>query len=172
MNWYLGVLKNYADFDGRARRKEYWYFTLFNFLAFFALTIIDNIIGSFNTDVGIGLLGGVYSLTVFIPAIAVSVRRLHDTDRSGWWLLIELIPFIGALVFFIFMVLDSQASDNQYGPNPKPGNGGGSNSGVLIAVAIIVFIAVIGLLAAIAVPVYQDYVERAKQAEFHQSQSF
>jgi uncharacterized membrane protein YhaH (DUF805 family) len=171
MNWYLKVLNNYAVFGGRARRKEYWYFTLFNFLAFFALTIIDGVIGSFNSEAGIGLLGGIYSLAVLIPFIAVSVRRLHNTNRSGWWLFIELIPLIGTLVLLIFMVQDSQQSDNQYGLNPKPGNEGGSDL-VVVAVAAIVFIVVIGILTAIAVPAYQDYVERAKQAELHQSPSF
>ncbi len=128
MNWYLEVLKNYAVFGGRARRKEYWYFTLFNFLAFFALTIIDRVIGSFNSEAGIGLLAGIYSLAILIPAIAVSVRRLHDTNRSGWWLLIELIPVIGAIVLLIFLVQDSQQSENQYGLNPKPDNEGGTNT--------------------------------------------
>ena len=171
MNWYLKVLKNYADFGGRATRAEYWYFTLFNFLALCVLTFIDSMIGSFNADLGVGLLGGVYSLVVVIPTFAVLIRRLHDTDRSGWWLFIQLIPFIGGLVLLIFTVLDSQPVDNQYGPNPKPGNEGGSDVAV-IAAAIIVFIIVIGILAAIALPAYQDYVERAKQVQIQQSQSF
>jgi len=170
MNWYLEVFKNYAVFGGRARRKEYWYFALFNFLVFFLLTFIDSVIGSFNSEVGIGLLGGIYSLAVLIPAIAVSVRRLHDTNRSGWWLLIELIPVIGTIVLLIFMVQDSQPSENQYGLNPKPDNERGSNQAVVVAVAAIVVIVVIGILAAIAIPAYQDYVERAKQTEFHQNQ--
>jgi uncharacterized membrane protein YhaH (DUF805 family) len=96
---------------------------------------------------------------------------LHDTDRNGWWLLIELVPIIGGLVLLIFMVLDSQPVDNQYGPNPKPGNDGGSNLAV-IAVAVIVFIVVIGMLAAIALPAYQAYIERVKQTQFRQNQSF
>ena len=169
MNWYLEVLKKYAVFDGRATRKEYWYFTLFNFLAFFALTMIDSVIGSFNPEIGIGLFGGIYSLAVLTPYLAVSVRRLHDTDRSGWWLLIELIPFIGSIVLLFFMVMDSQTSDNQYGLNPLPGNKGGSDLAIIV-VAVIVFVAVIGMLAAIAIPAYQNYVERAKQAEIHQNQ--
>ena len=170
MNWYLEVLKKYALFDGRATRAEYWYFTLFNFLALFVLAIVDSVIGGFNPEAGIGLLGGIYSLAILIPNIAVSVRRLHDTDRSGWWLLIYLIPLIGALVLLIFMVQDSQTSDNPYGLNPKPGNKGDDKSHVVIAVVVIVFIAVIGFLAAIAIPAYQDYIERAKQAEIHQNQ--
>ena len=170
MNWYLEVLKKYAVFSGRATRAEYWYFTLFNILALFVLAIVDGVIGSFNAEAGIGLLGGIYSLAVLVPNISVSVRRLHDTNRSGWWLLIYLIPLIGALVLLIFMVQDSQTSDNQYGLNPKPGNKGDDKSHVVIAVVVIVFIAVIGFLAAIAIPAYQDYIERAKQAEIHQNQ--
>jgi uncharacterized membrane protein YhaH (DUF805 family) len=83
------------------------------------LSIVDGMIGSYNSEGGIGLLSGIYSLAVLIPGIAVSVRRLHDTNRSGWWLLISLIPLIGAIVLLVFMVQDSQEGDNQYGPNPK-----------------------------------------------------
>ena len=119
MNWYLEVLKKYVVFNGRARRKEYWYFFLFNIIISIVLAVIDSVTGSFSTDAGMGLLGGIYTLAILIPSIAVSVRRLHDTDRSGWWLLIGLIPLIGALVLLIFMVQDSEPGDNQYGSNPK-----------------------------------------------------
>lgn len=119
MNWYLEVLKKYAEFNGRASRQEYWFFMLFNILisAFFAT--IDFFGGTFNVEAGVGLLSGLYSLAVLIPGISVTVRRLHDTDRSGWWLLIPLIPIIGGIVLFIFMVQDSTSGDNQYGSNPK-----------------------------------------------------
>ena len=119
MYWYLEVLKKYAVFNGRARRKEYWYFVLFNILISMVLGIIDGATGSFNPEMGIGLLGGVYSLAVLTPGIAVSIRRLHDTDRSGWWLFILLIPLIGAIVIIVFTVQDSQTGENQYGQNPK-----------------------------------------------------
>ena len=119
MNWYLEVLKKYFVFSGRARRKEYWYFVLFNLIISIVLGIIDGIIGTFSAETGIGLLGGIYSLAVLIPCISVSVRRLHDTGRTGWWLLIGLVPIIGAIVIIIFAVLDSQPDENQYGPNPK-----------------------------------------------------
>lgn len=119
MNWYLEVLKKYAVFNGRARREEYWYFLLFNIIISIVLKGIDNVIGGSSAEAGIGLLGGIYSLVVLIPSIAVSVRRLHDTDRSGWWLLIALIPLIGAIVLLVFMVQDSKPGENQYGPNPK-----------------------------------------------------
>ena len=118
MNWYLEVLKKYAVFNGRARRKEYWFFFLFNILASILLAVIDMAIGSFNAEAGMGLLGGIYALAVLIPSIAVSVRRLHDTGRSGWWLLIALVPIIGVIVLVIFMLQDSKP-ENQYGPNPK-----------------------------------------------------
>lgn len=119
MDWYLLVLKKYAVFNGRARRKEYWFFVLFNFLVAVALGIVDSLAGSYNPEVGMGLLGTVYALAVFIPSIAVFVRRLHDTGRSGWWILIAFIPLIGALVLLVFMLLDSEDKENKYGPSPK-----------------------------------------------------
>lgn len=119
MNWYLDVLKKYAVFDGRARRKEYWFFFLFNIIISMILSAIDGLTGSFNPETGVGLLGGIYTIAVLIPSIAVSVRRLHDTGRSGWWLLIGLIPVIGTIICFVFMVQDSESSENEYGSNPK-----------------------------------------------------
>lgn len=119
MNWYLEVLKKYAVFSGRARRKEYWYFFLFNIIISIVLAAIDGATGSFSAEAGMGLLGGIYTLAVLIPGIAVSVRRLHDTERSGWWLLIGLVPLIGAIVLLVFMVQDSKPGQNQYGANPK-----------------------------------------------------
>lgn len=119
MNWYLEVLKKYAVFSGRARRKEFWYFFLFSSIISFVLVVIDSIIGSFSAEAGIGLLSGIYILAILIPYTAVSVRRLHDTDHSGWWVLIGLIPLIGAIMLLIFMAQDSNAGQNQYGANPK-----------------------------------------------------
>ena len=118
MNWYVEVLKKYAVFSGRARRKEYWFFVLFNLIISFVLGLIDGAMG-FGEKGGAGPLGAVYSLAVLIPSLAVSVRRLHDTGRSGWWLLIGLIPCVGFIVLIVFMVQDSDPGDNQYGPNPK-----------------------------------------------------
>ena len=119
MNWYLGVLKKYAVFSGRARRTEYWMFTLFNIIISIVLGIIDAVIGGAGAEAGVGVLGSIYALAVLIPALAVSVRRLHDTDRSGWWLLIGLVPLVGAIVLLVFMVQDGTPGDNQHGPNPK-----------------------------------------------------
>lgn len=119
MNWYIEVLKKYAVFNGRARRKEYWYFYLFYILIYIVLIIIDTVTGLFSVEAGIGLLSGIYSLSLLIPGIAVGVRRLHDTNRSGWWLLIGLIPIIGAIVLIVFLASNSNPEANQYGPNPK-----------------------------------------------------
>jgi uncharacterized membrane protein YhaH (DUF805 family) len=113
MNWYLNVLKQYAVFSGRARRKEYWMFFLINTIITFVLRFIEGLAGSS------GIVAMLYSLAILIPGIAVSVRRLHDTDRSGWWLLIALVPIVGVIVLLVFMVQDSKPGENQYGAKPK-----------------------------------------------------
>src|SRR4051794_8393565 len=94
-------------------------FFLFNLVIITVLILIDSLMGSFSPQAGLGLLSGLYSLAVLLPSIAVTVRRLHDTGRSGWWILISLIPIIGGIVLLVFMVLDSEPGVNQYGPNPK-----------------------------------------------------
>ncbi len=116
MHWYLQVLSKYATFDGRARRKEYWMFQLINLIIAAVLVMLD--FGTGMRSMGANLLIGAYTLATFIPSLAVTVRRLHDINRSGWWLLIGLIP-LGGLVLLIFMCLDSNPGPNQYGPNPK-----------------------------------------------------
>lgn len=118
MNWYFAVLKKYAVFSGRARRKEYWMYSLFNIIILIALGVVEGIAGS-NPESGGGVLTLLYFLAVIFPSLAVTVRRLHDTGKSGWWALIGLVPMIGAIVFLVFMVQDGHAGDNQYGPNPK-----------------------------------------------------
>lgn len=112
MEWYLDVLRKYADFSGRARRKEYWMFTLVNFIIMVALTVIEGALG------GPGIIAMLYSLAVLIPTIAVAVRRLHDTGRSGWWLLLTLIPIAG-LIVLIFLIFAGEGAENDYGINPK-----------------------------------------------------
>ena len=119
MNWFLTALKKYATFSGRAQRAEYWYFVLFYILIFIGLSFIDNITGSFSAEAGMGLLGGILTLALLIPSIAVGVRRLHDTGRSGWWLLIVLVPLVGAIILLVFTVQDSEPGENAYGHNPK-----------------------------------------------------
>ena len=128
MNWYREAFRKYATFEGRARRKEYWYFALGNALAICVLAFIDGMIGTWDPDAEIGLLSGLFALAVFIPGIAVSVRRLHDTDRPGWWFLVNLVPIVGWLVMLVFACLDSQPGANRYGPNPKGVIGAGTPS--------------------------------------------
>ena len=119
MSWFLEVLKKYAVFEGRARRKEYWYFALCYFLIFIALAVIDGVTGSINASAEIGLLTAIFALAMFIPSLAVGVRRLHDTNRSGWWMLLCLIPCIGHFVLLVFAAQDSNSGENRYGSNPK-----------------------------------------------------
>ena len=113
IDYYVGAFKDkYADFSGRARRSEYWYFVLFNMLAAIAATLVDQVIGYPVVYIA-------YLLAAFIPGLAVFVRRMHDTNRSGWWFLIAFVPLIGAIVLLVFLVQDSDAGANQYGLNPK-----------------------------------------------------
>ena len=118
MNWYMQPLKKYAAFTGRARRREYWTFVIVNDIICLILGVIEGLTG-ITAESDYSVLAVIFSLFVLIPTFAVTVRRLHDTGRSGWWLLIGLIPIIGALVLLIFFVLDSQAGTNEYGPSPK-----------------------------------------------------
>lgn len=114
MEWYLKALKQYADFQGRARRKEFWMFTLFNMIALIVLCGIDSVIGS-------PIFAGIYCLAIIIPAVAVSVRRMHDIDKSGWMILIQLIPLIGGLWFLILSVTEGTQGANRFGEDPKEG---------------------------------------------------
>ncbi|MCR5455054.1 MAG: DUF805 domain-containing protein [Bacteroidales bacterium] len=116
MQEYLNVIKNhYADFEGRARRREYWMFFLFNFL----IAMVLSFLATKTESMLVNIVSTLYSLAVLLPGIAVGIRRLHDTGKSGWYLLIGLIPFVGAIILIVFFIMDSQPGDNQYGPNPK-----------------------------------------------------
>ncbi len=117
MNEYLAVLKKYAVFTGRSARKEYWMFVLIHIIAIIILSMIEQSAGLVSN--GSGILSSVYSLAVLLPALGVAIRRLHDTNRSGWWLLLGFIPLIGAIVLIVFMATDSQAGANKYGPSVK-----------------------------------------------------
>ena len=123
MNWYLKVLKQYADFSGRARRKELWMFFLFNIIFAIVAMVLDNVLGlTFNLygqSLGYGWLYLIYCLAVFIPGLAVTVRRLHDIGKSGWNYFIGLIPLVGAIILLVWFCKDSQAGENKWGVNPK-----------------------------------------------------
>jgi len=112
MNYYMEVLKKYAAFGGRARRAEYWMFTLIN-------TIIAIVVAFASFKIGMPFLYFIYLVAVLLPSLAVGIRRLHDTGRSGWYLFIALIPLIGPIVLLVWLIQDSQPGDNQYGSNPK-----------------------------------------------------
>ena len=120
MHWYLEVLKKYAVFSGRARRKEYWMFALVNIIIAVLLGIIEAALGiRGGREQYQSVLGGLYSLAVLLPTLGVTVRRLHDTGRSGWWILLSFIPLIGSLIVLFFLVQDSEPGEKRYGPNPK-----------------------------------------------------
>ena len=119
MNWYLAVLKNYVGFSGRARRMEYWMFMIVNFFVYAGLLAIDRMMGHAVGEYGPGPLCAIYSVVVALPWLAVVFRRLHDTDRTGLWIFIHLLPLLGSIIFFIFMVMDSTPGMNRFGPNPK-----------------------------------------------------
>lgn len=141
MEWYLKCLRQYADFSGRARRKEYWMFILFNAIISFVLGFIDELLG-------LNLLSYIYALVIFIPSLAVSVRRLHDIGRCGWWYLLPMVPFIGlsallafgsftssaaiilglaalgtGILMLVWFCTDSEGGSNKWGPNPKEEEG-------------------------------------------------
>ena len=136
LDWMLMPLRRYAEFTGRSRRKEYWMFALFNVIVMIGLAAIGGMLGAFSPDssggmsTGSGLLFGlfgIYGLAIIVPSIAVQVRRFHDQDKSGWFVLLGFIPYLGGLIVFVFMLLDGTKGDNQYGADPKAG---GNNAGV------------------------------------------
>jgi len=112
MEYFMSAMKNYAGFSGRARRAEFWWFALIAFVLYVVAIILDNVLGT------VLVVYGLLWLALVIPSLAVSIRRLHDTGRSGWFLLLNLVPF-GGLVLLYFFVQEGDSSANQYGPNPK-----------------------------------------------------
>ena len=119
MEWFLVALRKYATFSGRARRKEYWHYVLFYVLIYVALLIVDAVTGTFSMESELGFFSGVFALGTLLPSMAVAVRRLHDTDRSGWWLLLGVIPLVGAVVLLYFTIQEGDAGSNPYGADPK-----------------------------------------------------
>jgi len=125
---------NYVNFKGRARRSEYWFVALFLFLTNVTATLIDAAL--FGTDLddffltgGWGVVGVLWALATFLPSLALLVRRLHDTDKSAWWILIVLVPLVGAIVILVFSLIDSTPGDNRFGPSPKYGSSNAAGSG-------------------------------------------
>ena len=134
MEWMLMPYRRYADFSGRSQRKEYWMFTLFVLIVYavcFSLIFAGGGLGDLDAGgfsafgwLGLGLLG-IFVLGSFIPALAVIVRRLHDQDKSGWFILLQFVPYVGAIVIFVFMCIEGTKGENRFGPDPK----GASNLG-------------------------------------------
>lgn len=114
MHWYLEPWRKYLQYEGRARRLEYWSFNLGNLLIYLVLAWL----GSTGLDAAF-MVYGLLALAALIPGIMVGIRRLHDTGRTGWWLLISLVPLVGAIILLVFLLFDSEPGSNEYGPNPK-----------------------------------------------------
>jgi uncharacterized membrane protein YhaH (DUF805 family) len=112
-------LRQYVGFTGRARRSEYWWFALFGLIVSIVADLIDAMLGTMS-DSNVGVFGAIVGLALLLPSIAVAIRRLHDTSRTGWWILIGLIPIVGWIILIVFYVQDSHP-DNKYGPSPKAG---------------------------------------------------
>lgn len=119
MYWWLKCWRKYAVFSGRAERKEYWYFLLFTVLANVTCLFLDNYLGTRHPTARVGLIGGMFALAALLPTLAVSARRLHDTGKSGWYLLLGLVPLLGAIVLLIFMAQPTMIGENIYGPDPR-----------------------------------------------------
>jgi uncharacterized membrane protein YhaH (DUF805 family) len=120
MSWYLRAFQKYAVFAGRARRKEYWMFTLFNIIVSVLFGVVSAFAGNSNSPtnpVNIAFL--VYLVLSFIPSLALTVRRLHDTERGTGWLFISLVPFVGAIVLLWFLCSEGWSGHNKYGADPK-----------------------------------------------------
>ena len=115
MNWYIDAVKKYTVFVGRASRAEYWYFSLVHTLVSILLSVLDFSLGYAHLLIGVGLLNGVYTLAVMLPVAGVTIRRLHDTNRSGWWLLIAFIPLLGLIALLVMLTLKGTDGENPYG---------------------------------------------------------
>lgn len=119
MNWYVKCLRQYTDFTGRARRKEYWMYTLFNVIIVALLAGIDYLLGWFSIEYRIGVLSGIYYLAVLLPGLAVCVRRLHDIGKSGWYYLLGLIPIVGPIILLVYYCTEGDRFENAWGEDPK-----------------------------------------------------
>lgn len=120
MNYFISCIKDkYCCFSGRARRKEYWMFVLFNIIFSLVVGFIGGFLYGVTNVTAFLYLSTIYNLAMLLPGLSVGVRRLHDTDKSGWFVLLALIPIVGAIILLVFMCLDSNPGANRFGPNPK-----------------------------------------------------
>ena len=119
MKYFIKALKNYANFNGRANRSEYWYFSLFNLIFVIIASVLDNVLGTADLGMGYGPIYLLYAMAVLIPGLAVFVRRMHDVNKSGWYLFIALIPLIGAIWLLVLLIKEGTIGENQYGPDPN-----------------------------------------------------
>ena len=123
MEWFKKVLSQYSDFNGRARRKEYWMYQLIVGLIMLGILVVfGGLVAATSSDALLYLMMGVImivGLGLLVPSLAVTTRRLHDTGRSGWWQLISLVPYVGGFVVLVFCILEGNPGPNQYGPDPK-----------------------------------------------------
>ena len=120
IDYMTAPLRRYTDFSGRSRRMEYWMFMLFNIIVSLIATFIDKVMGTVASFGGVaGVFSALVALALFIPSVAVVIRRFHDQDKSGWWWWILLVPGLGIIVFVVFMFLEGTKGDNRFGPDPK-----------------------------------------------------
>lgn len=113
------ALKKYGVFHGRARRKEYWLYALLYFILAVAAAVLDKVSGTFSYETGMGVFSSLLTLALFLPSLAVSIRRLHDIDKSGWWMLMALVPILGIITLWVFFCLDGTVGSNRFGEDPK-----------------------------------------------------
>jgi len=118
MNWYLEVLRKYTVFNGRSSRREYWMFFLFSFIFTVVAIVLDRVLGLTIESIGYGPIYLLYALGTLIPGIAVGVRRLHDTGRSGWYMLVSFIPCVGGIILLVLFATPGDVGENKYGTDP------------------------------------------------------
>ena len=119
MSWYLKCMKKYVTFSGRARRTEYWMFLLFNIIFMIVAIVLDNLFKTTVAGLPYGAIYYIYSLAVFLPSLAVTVRRLHDVDKSGAMIFVALIPIVGSIWLLVLDCTEGTRGNNKYGPDPK-----------------------------------------------------
>ena len=115
MSWYLHCWRQYAEFDGRASRKEFWLFFLFYIVIFVALLAVDGLIGVYSHSLHVGALSGIYMIASFLPYVGVTIRRLHDANMSGWWSCIGVLPYVGGIILYVLLALPSTEGENKFG---------------------------------------------------------